>query len=146
VHAEADAFWLFFALISEIKDLFMTSMDRDKSSGIGAWLQSLSQCLERQDLELWQDFKVKQIDMSFFGFRWLSVLMAREFTLPDLIRVWDSLFADKLRFRFLIHIGCAMIVLVRNRILQSSYQDIIQLLQVCALNCPTGMILMLYNF
>lgn len=108
----------------------MNSMDRDKSSGIGAWLSRLGECLERQDGELWRELERKQINLSFFGFRWLSVLLAREFTLPDLIRIWDSLFADKRRFSFLLHICCAMILLVRDRILNSEYQQVIQLLQV----------------
>jgi hypothetical protein len=30
--------------------------------------------------------------------------------LPDVLRIWDSLFADETRFSFLIHICCSMIM------------------------------------
>lgn len=29
---------------------------------------------------------------------------------PDVIRIWDSLFADEKRFAFLIHVCCAMLM------------------------------------
>ena len=29
---------------------------------------------------------------------------------PDVIRIWDSLFADEKRFAFLIHLCCAMLM------------------------------------
>ena len=35
---------------------------------------------------------------SFYGFRWLTLLMTQEFDLPDVLRLWDSLLADTQRF------------------------------------------------
>lgn len=45
-----------------------------------------------------------------FETRWLTLLLSQEFPLPDVMRIWDSLFADENRFSFLIHICCAMIL------------------------------------
>lgn len=46
----------------------------------------------------------------FTFFRWLTLLLSQEFDLPDILRIWDSLFADPKRFDFLIYVCTAMIV------------------------------------
>ena len=74
------------------------------------------------------------MDPTFFGFRWITLLLSQEFLLPGLfvsvcyklysvvntlttvchipevIRIWDSLFADENRFDFLIFLCAAMIM------------------------------------
>jgi hypothetical protein len=47
--------------------------------------------------------------MWFLAIRWLTLMLSQEFPLPDVLRIWDSLFADENRFDFLIHICCSMI-------------------------------------
>ena len=46
----------------------------------------------------------------FVATRWLTLLLSQEFPLPDVLRIWDSLFADENRFDFLIYICCSMIM------------------------------------
>jgi hypothetical protein len=43
-------------------------------------------------------------------FRWITLLLSQEFPLPDVLRIWDTLFSDESRFDFLIYVCCAMIV------------------------------------
>ena len=45
----------------------------------------------------------------FYSFRWLTLLLSQEFDLPDVIRLWDCLFADTNRFEFLLYCCNAMI-------------------------------------
>ena len=40
----------------------------------------------------------------------MTLLLSQEFTLPDVIRIWDSLFADENRFNFLTDVCCAMML------------------------------------
>lgn len=44
----------------------------------------------------------------YFAFRWISLLVSREFPLPDVIAVWDTLLADPYRFNFLLYLCVAM--------------------------------------
>lgn len=37
-------------------------------------------------------------------------MLSQEFALPEVLRLWDSLFADPDRFDFLLDVCCAMIV------------------------------------
>lgn len=49
---------------------------------------------------------------TFVSPRWLTLMLSQEFDLPDVIRVWDSLFADADRFTYLIQVCTAMMVWV----------------------------------
>lgn len=129
VHAEADSFWVFFAVISEIKDLFLRSMDNDKSTGIQASMDLLMKTLSKNDPQTFQYLESLSIHPAYFSLRWLSTLLSREFNLPDLIRVWDSLFSDKTRFDFLVSMSCSMIMCIRDQLLSSDYSECIKLLQ-----------------
>ncbi|MEQ2166150.1 hypothetical protein GOODEAATRI_024858 [Goodea atripinnis] len=52
----------------------------------------------------------QNIKPQYFTFRWLTLLLSQEFLLPDVIRIWDTLFSDKDRFHFLLLVCCAMLM------------------------------------
>lgn len=52
----------------------------------------------------------QKIQPQYFTFRWLTLLLSQEFLLPDVIRIWDTLFSDQERFHFLILVCCAMLM------------------------------------
>ncbi|KAL4689409.1 hypothetical protein H8959_012200 [Pygathrix nigripes] len=66
---------------------------------------------------------------SSFAFRWLTLLLSQEFLLPDVIRIWDSLFADDNRFDFLLLVCCAMLMLIREQLLEGDFTVNMRLLQ-----------------
>ncbi|CAF4351510.1 unnamed protein product, partial [Rotaria magnacalcarata] len=68
----------------------------------------------------------------FYAFRWLTLLLSQEFHLPDVLRIWDSLFVDHEKYLdFLLYICCAMVILQRDQLLNGSQAQNIKLLQVC---------------
>ncbi|KAH6596201.1 hypothetical protein BASA50_005242 [Batrachochytrium salamandrivorans] len=122
-HAEADSFFLFTALMSEFRDHFIRHLDNvteraskvsacsassldsaslaahqvsehTQETGIGESMNRLWRLLHQVDPELHKNLNQKKLEPVFFSFRWLSVLFTQEFSLPDIIRVWDALFAD----------------------------------------------------
>lgn len=82
--------------------------------------------------------KLKQIQPTYFAFRWLTCLLTQEFALPEVIRLWDSVLADLAvdicgdrdtqcdtspregKFEFLIDICCAMIMYAFVRVYSPS--------------------------
>lgn len=112
-HAEADSFFCFSALMGEMKDCFMKTLD-ESESGIKSLMQRLSKLLERSDVAVWTRLRDQDLHLQYYGFRWLTLLLSQEFPLPDVVRIWDAIFADNNRFQFLIQFCCAMIVWVRN--------------------------------
>ncbi|XP_065068861.1 TBC1 domain family member 13-like [Rhopilema esculentum] len=127
-HAEADAFFCFAHLMGEIRDNFLKTLD-DSACGIGNVMLQLFQFLQCSDQELFEDLEKKSIKPQFFAFRWITLLLSQEFSLPDVIRLWDSLFSDLDRIDFILHVCCAMLILMRQRLLDSDFAWTMKLLQ-----------------
>ncbi|CAF0901701.1 unnamed protein product [Adineta ricciae] len=128
-HAEADAFYCFTNLMIHIRDNFMKIYDHSEF-GILVRMQRLLMLLKRTESDIYYLFEKQKIKPEFYAFRWLTLLLSQEFRLPDVLRIWDSLFADQERnFEFLLYICCAMIVLQKNRLLSGSESQNIKLLQ-----------------
>jgi hypothetical protein len=75
------------------------------------------------------------VDPRFYGIRWLTLLMSQEFELPEVIRLWDSLFADTRRFELLDNVAVAMLVSKRKVLLVSDFG-----------HCLHEVLLRLYHF
>lgn len=119
--AEADSFYCLQALFSfEIRDFFLKSLD-DSGSGIKQKMAQLSQLLKLKDPEVYERLEQQNLYPQYYSFRWLTLILSQEFPLPDVVRIWDSVFADENRFDFLVRICCAMIVWVKWNALWSSY-------------------------
>lgn len=95
--------------MSEIRDFFIKTLD-ESEGGIKGMMAKLSNLLKEKDEAIWQRLKDQHIYPQYYSFRWLTLLLSQEFELPDVVRLWDSIFADPKRYDFLVQICCAMIV------------------------------------
>ncbi|KAI7866029.1 rab-GTPase-TBC domain-containing protein [Spinellus fusiger] len=136
-HAEADAFFVFTILMSDVRDHFVRSLDQDASTGINATMMRMSLRFKWVDQALWRDLHKKEIKEQYYAFRWITVLCSQEWDLPDVIRLWDSLLADRReedsaqasRFEFLLDFTVAMLTCVRQELLQGDFGENVRLLQ-----------------
>ncbi|EDV50653.1 TBC1 domain family member 13 isoform X2 [Drosophila erecta] len=127
-HAEADCFFCFTALMSEIRDFFIKTLD-DAEGGIKFMMARLSNMLKSKDLSIYELLRSQELHPQYYSFRWLTLLLSQEFPLPDVLRIWDSVFADEQRFDFLIKICCSMILIQREAILENDFASNVKLLQ-----------------
>ncbi|KAI9247500.1 rab-GTPase-TBC domain-containing protein [Phascolomyces articulosus] len=136
-YAEADAFFVFTILMSDVRDHFVRSLDQDASTGINATMQRMSQRLAWVDKPLWRDLRRKDIKEQYYAFRWITVLCSQEWDLPSVIRLWDSILADRgsqeglaeTRFEFLLDFAVAMVLCIRQEILKGDFAENVRLLQ-----------------
>ncbi|XP_070490069.1 TBC1 domain family member 13 [Chironomus tepperi] len=126
--AEADCFWCFTALMSEIRDFFIKTLD-ETDTGIRGMMNKLTKMLEKKDIHVSNRLKEQGIFPQYYSFRWISLILSQEFDLPDVLRLWDSILADENRFEYLICVCCAMIILVRDQILENDFEHNVKLLQ-----------------
>ncbi|CAB4009459.1 TBC1 domain family member 13 isoform X2 [Paramuricea clavata] len=126
--AEPDSFFCFMNLMSEIRDFFIKTLD-ESAVGIGSSMEELMTILQDRDLQLWQSLSDQELKPQFYSFRWITVLLSQEFPLPDVIRLWDSLFADSQRFEFLIFVCCAMLIVIRDQLLEGDFATSMKLVQ-----------------
>ncbi|XP_063633283.1 TBC1 domain family member 13 [Cydia splendana] len=127
-HAEADCFFCFTNLMSEIRDFFIRTLD-ETESGINYMMNRLCDCVKKNGPQVWHRMEVQELKPQYYSFRWITLLLSQEFSLPDVERLWDSLFADPMRFDFLIYICCAMILLVEDSLLKGDFASNVKLLQ-----------------
>lgn len=127
-HAEADCFFCFINLMAEIRDFFIRALD-ETDCGINYKMNKLCECVKKNDRAVWDCLEKQELKPQYYSFRWLTLLLSQEFSLPDVERIWDSLFADNQRLNFLIYICCAMILLVRKQILSGDFASNVKLLQ-----------------
>ncbi|XP_020816220.1 TBC1 domain family member 13 isoform X2 [Drosophila serrata] len=127
-HAEADCFFCFTALMGEIRDFFIKTLD-DAEGGIKCMMARLSNMLKEKDIDIYEQLKSQELHPQYYSFRWLTLLLSQEFPLPDVLRIWDSVFSDEHRFDFLIRICCSMILIQREAILENDFASNVKLLQ-----------------
>jgi len=133
--AEADSFWCFSELMAEIKDIFMNELDHS-SHGVHASVEAVAVLLERYDLELALHLQKHDLPPIVFALRWCTCLFAQDATLPDVVRLWDSLIADPQRFQLSSNFSLAMVLTSREELLRTqNFMAMAELLQSAPRNC-----------
>ncbi|KAM3187873.1 hypothetical protein ACTXT7_001469 [Hymenolepis weldensis] len=125
--AEHDAFFCFNNLMAEIQSVFNRNFDQE--FGIGSKMETMVRLLGEFDAELLQNLNSLHLEPAHFAFRWITLLLAREFLLPDVLILWDSILADKHRFDLLLYICCSMLILIRKELLTCDFSEAVRLLQ-----------------
>ncbi|KNC52648.1 RabGAP/TBC protein [Thecamonas trahens ATCC 50062] len=127
---ESDTFFCFMALMGEIRDNFCQSLD-STDSGVVSHCHALHAALAAADPILSQHLDDMGLNPQFYAFRWLTLLLSQEFDFPDVLRLWDSLFADPLRFEFMEHFASAMVLALRPILLEpaTDFAFALQMLQ-----------------
>jgi len=127
-YAEADSFFCFMNLMSYLGDRFIAESDNSQL-GIIAVVNEFDELLEVCDYELWTHLKQQDLDPKFYALRWLMLLMAMEFQLPEVLRLWDSFLSDHNRFEFVTYFAISMLEKVRPQLMSGSFAGNLQLLQ-----------------
>merc|ERR1719410_353808 len=127
-HAEADCFFCFTNLMSDIRDFFIKTLD-DSSTGIQAMMVRLNNRIEQVDSDIANQLHQQGIKMQYFAFRWLSLMLSQEFSLPDVLTLWDALLTDESRTNLLINVCTSMLCLVRESLLENDFASNMKMLQ-----------------
>jgi len=127
-HAEADCFFCFTNLMSDIRDFFIKTLD-DSTTGIKMMMVKLDKMLESRDVQVFNVLQTQGIKMPYFAFRWLSLMLSQEFSLPDVLSLWDALLTDQTRCDLLMDVCLAMLKIIRKDLLSNDFATNMKLLQ-----------------
>ncbi|KAK3067371.1 GTPase activating protein, partial [Teratosphaeriaceae sp. CCFEE 6253] len=105
---DAIAFWGFTQFMERMERNFL----RDQS-GMRLQLTTLDQLCQLLDPELYQHLEKLDSTNFFFFFRMLLVWYKREFSFPDILRLYEGLWTDYLSANF--HLFVAMAILEKHR-------------------------------
>lgn len=127
-YAEADAFYCFTSLMSEIRDSFVRSLDMD-SLGLSGKMRTVNELLGRLVPEVGKHLEELGIQPYYYAMKWVMLLFTQDFELPDIMRLWDSFLADEGRFQFFYYTCIAMVDLNKTEVLKGDFGQVLNILQ-----------------
>lgn len=128
IDIEADTFWSFFELMEQLRHVFIRDEDNN-SNGVTAKANNLSKMLEIIDKELSLYLASIKVQFSFFSFRWFILLFAQDFTLDNVMKLWDLFFIQTNKYYFVYYFAIALIELKRDKLIDNALIDILTELQ-----------------
>lgn len=129
IHAEADTFFCFSLLMVDMRDAFIATLDHTDAGMLGR-IDYFGQLLRQKDEEVWRHLEMQQVTPVLYTVGWLTLMLAQELEMPEVFRLWDALLSDLARPHPLLQYICvARVMLVRDTLLASDFQDCLKLLQ-----------------
>lgn len=95
---------------------------------VGTAIRIHDSLLKKIDHDLWAKMEELGVEPQLYGIRWLRLLFSREFPIDDALALWDGLFAEDTTLRLMEHICIAMLLRIRDALLQADYSEFLQLL------------------
>lgn len=126
---ETFVFYTFQQLISgtKLNELFTT---QDKSSFIHNRLNIFMEILKTHIPDRHKIIQDLNIHPLFFCYRWLNLMFAQEYLIPDLSLIWDSLFShfDEL-VDFESYVAVAQVKMIEDKIIEDDFINTLSSLQ-----------------
>ena len=128
--AEADVFFGFATLMSDVRELFIPASDHSPS-GVRATIARFHGMLRVREPEVTAHFATIGMDPHMFAFRWITTLLTREFSLPDTISLWDSILSDPHRgqLNYVLAASVAMVRVMRTELCAMPFGPAMKMLQ-----------------
>ena len=86
---EADTYWCLTNLLAGIQDHYTADQP-----GVQRMVMRLEELVARIDANLTQHLRETGIEFFQFAFKWMNSLLLREFTLPCVMRLWDTYLSE----------------------------------------------------
>eukprot|EP00927_Polykrikos_kofoidii_P060567 TRINITY_DN5550_c0_g1_i2.p1 TRINITY_DN5550_c0_g1~~TRINITY_DN5550_c0_g1_i2.p1 ORF type:complete len:508 (-),score=84.10 TRINITY_DN5550_c0_g1_i2:178-1701(-) len=126
---EADTFYCFNLIMSEMRDTFVKSLDHTDGGLIGR-IGQFSDLLKLKDPKVWLHLDTQGVSPIHYSLRWLTLMLTQELEMPDVLRMWDSLLSDDKRpLPLLLYVCVAKVCRIREAILAGDFTDCMRLLQ-----------------
>jgi len=125
---EADTFWSFSALMEDIKKYFININGKQKG-GICDKINLFEIMVSKIHKDIFIKFQNKNIRIFNFAFRWINLFFSQQFILPDLIRIWDTIFCEDDRYDFVYYFGLAILEYKKSGLLGKKFFDTVEELQ-----------------
>lgn len=125
---EADTFWCFFNLMNVLKELFDRYEDNHKN-GIKGKSEKLKKMLKIVDKNFYEHLIKINFDFSILVLRWISLMFSQDFTMIDLLRIWDFLLCNENKYQNCYYFCLSIILMKKDIILKSPIYKIYEIFQ-----------------
>ena len=125
---EEDCFCLFYNLISELSNNFIQEKEK-QNTGIKNKIFKIFDIIKEKDNELYNILKKKKLLDTLFPFRWVLMMFSMEYPTEKVICLWDKILSDAYRYEILLYCSAAAIVLMRDILIDSEFDECMCILQ-----------------
>ena len=122
---ESETFYSFEILLQEIKPIFMLQNVNYSQLFITMQIKQINDILKETAPDLLNYFNQINLVMDVFLMRWLIVLFAQEFTFEGAISLWDRLFTQKNKMKFICYISAAILVINKKKLKKMEMEQIV---------------------
>ena len=120
-NVEADVYWCFTSLISQIQDHY--TMDQP---GVQRMISMVETVLKKVDRQMWQHFRSQGVPIFHFTFKWINCLLSRELSGSAAARLWDTLLSEEDGFELLLTNVCvALLHSLRATLLEMGHDKLL---------------------
>ncbi|ORZ41525.1 rab-GTPase-TBC domain-containing protein [Catenaria anguillulae PL171] len=136
--SEVDAFWCFVGLMERLHTNFHMNQQ-----AMHYQLTTLKSLLQFIDYPLFRHLATCDALNMFFAFRWLLIWFKREFSLPDVMRIWETSLADTRSQEWHLFIALAIVEHVRGDLVArcTRFDEVLKLVNELADNIPVDSVL-----
>lgn len=113
---EVDSFWCFSGFMEKIESNFLMEQLEIKLQ-----LSNLRILIEFVDAKFSQYLENNESSNMYFCFRWILILFKREFTFPDIMRLWEVLWTDLPCKNFHLLICVSILLMKKDDIMTNGY-------------------------
>lgn len=123
---EADTFWCLCKLLDSIQDNYTFAQP-----GIQRQVKLLEGLIERIDKPLADHLEREGVKFIQFAFRWMNCLLMRELTMCNIIRMWDTYFAEGTDsfFEFHLYVCAAFLQRFGDDLKRMDFQELMIYIQ-----------------
>ena len=125
---EADAFWSFYNLMHNLKDLFDKNEDKN-DIGINGKVKRLKNMLKIIDKQLHDHLINSGFDFSVIAFRWISLMFSQDFLMMDLLRIWDYLLCNDDKYKNCYYFTLSIILMKKEKLMRNRINEIYEAFQ-----------------
>nr|XP_019002644.1 uncharacterized protein I203_04430 [Kwoniella mangroviensis CBS 8507]OCF66105.1 hypothetical protein I203_04430 [Kwoniella mangroviensis CBS 8507] len=84
-----------------------------------------SSLIRRIDPQLWERLETEGVEAQIWAIRWIRLIFTREVPFPLAMRIWDGVFAEDPGLGLLNFICVAMLLLIRNELIEADYPTLL---------------------
>lgn len=90
VCCEADVFWCLSKLVDDVQDNYT-----DLQPGVHKIICKMKKLVEQSDPQGFDHLHQLDINFMDFAYRWVSCYLIREFSIYQIVRLWDTYFSEE---------------------------------------------------
>jgi hypothetical protein len=119
IKVEADVFWCLSKLVDDVQDNYT-----EMQPGVHKIIFKMKKLIEQADPEVLTHLDNLDINFMDFAYRWVSCYLTREFTMYQIIRLWDTYLSEEEGFsQFHCYVVSALFLQFAKELKGMAFQD-----------------------